>query len=154
MRLMARLAAGESFTATLAGARVESDGARAHLMRDASDGRRKAMGDLVLPHGEAVVWDGRFEITAWSIGSRMGPLAGRAGRLPPALREALAALSPSARRAVPVVTYPEGALTLPTLRPDPAMEVYPLGLARLAGACGAIIDEAALWRMAKSLRHT
>ncbi len=152
VRLMARLAAGDPFAATLAGARVESDGARAHLVRDAGDNRREAMGDLALPEGRAVVWDGRFEIAARSIGSRVGPLAGRTGRLPPVLREALGGLSPSARRAVPVVTHPDGALTLPTVRPDPAVEIYPLGLARLAGARGAIIDEAALRRMAKSVR--
>lgn len=151
-RLMARLATGESFATTLAGARVESDGARAHLVRDAGDSRRAPMAEVALPEGRAIVWDGRFEIAAREIGLRVGPLAGRGGRLPPPLRQALAGLPPSARRALPVVIHADGALTLPTLRPDPAVDVCALGLARLIAARGGIIDEAALRRMAKSVR--
>ncbi len=150
-RLVTRLAAGEPFAATLAGARVECDGARAHLVRDAGDSRRAALGPVALPEGRAVVWDGRFEIAARSAGLQVGPLAGRTGRLSPNSREALAGVPPFARGALPVVTHANGALTLPTLHPDPAVDVYPLGLARLAAARGAIIDEGALRRMAKSV---
>lgn len=151
-RLMARLATAEPFAATLAGARVESDGRRARLVRDAGDSRRAPMGDMALPGGRAVVWDGRFEIAVRSTGLRVGPLAGRAGRLPPTLRDALAGIAPPARRALPVVIHADDALTLPTLRPDPAVDVCALGLARLIAARGGIIDEAALRRMAKSVR--
>jgi tRNA(Ile)-lysidine synthase len=151
-RLMARLAAHGSFVATLAGARVESDGTRAHIVRDAGDTRRARMADTALPGGRAVVWDGRFEFTARSSGARVGPLAGQTGRLPPPLRATLSQIPPSARRALPLVTHADGALTLPTVRQDPLVEARPLALPRLAAARGAIIDEAALRRMAKNDR--
>ncbi|MDB5482993.1 MAG: tRNA(Ile)-lysidine synthetase, partial [Caulobacteraceae bacterium] len=151
-RLMARLTARSPFAATLAGARVESDGAQAHIVRDAGDTRRVAMADDALPAGRAVVWDGRFEFSARSSGLRVGPLAGRAGRLPAAMRATLAEIPPSARRALPVVTHVDGALTLPTVRRDPLVDARPLAPARLTAALGRIIDEAALRRMAKHAR--
>ena len=151
-RLMTRLATGKPFVATLAGARVESNGARARLVRDAGDSRRAPMRDMALPRDRTIVWDGRFEVAVQSTGLRVGPLAGRAAHLPTALRDALAGIAPSARRALPVVIHADGALTLPTLRPDPAADVCVLGLARLIAARGGIIDEAALQRMAKSVR--
>ena len=98
------------------------------------------------------MWDGRFEVAAHASGIRVGPLAGRAGRLSPELRRALAGLPPTARRALPLVTHDDGVATLPTLRRDPAVHIVPLAQARLAGACGAIIDEGALRRMAKPAR--
>ena len=151
-RLIARLDSGEAFAATLAGARLESDGARAHLVRDAGDARRETMSEVALPEGRPMVWDGRFEVTARSAGSWVGPLGVRTRRLTPTLREALASLAPAARRALPVVTHADGAFTLPTLRPDPIVDVRPLALPRLAAARGAIIDERALRRMAESVR--
>jgi tRNA(Ile)-lysidine synthase len=151
-RLLVRLAAREPFVATLGGARVWSDGAWVHLVRDAGDTRRRAMPEIALPQDRAVVWDGRFEITARSAGSTVAPLAGRPARLGPGLREALLGMSPFARRALPVVTHAGGASTLPTVRADPAVDVDLLAPARLAAARGAIIDEAALRRMAKVAR--
>jgi tRNA(Ile)-lysidine synthase len=148
-RLMTRLAARGPFVATLAGARVESDGTRAHIVRDAGDTRRAGMADVALPPGRTVVWDGRFEVAARSSGSRVGPLAGWTGRLPPALRATLSQIPPSARRALPMVTHADGTLTLPTVRQDPLVEARSLAPARLAAARGAIIDEAVLRRMAK-----
>ncbi|HLZ85384.1 MAG TPA: tRNA lysidine(34) synthetase TilS [Caulobacteraceae bacterium] len=149
-RLVARLTAGERFAATLAGARVESDGTRAHIVRDAGDVRRPAMEEIMLREGRTIVWDGRFEVAARSAGLRLGPLCGRAGRLTPRLREAIAQIPPSARRALPLAARADGVLSLPTLRPDPAVDVRPLAPARLAAARGAILDEGTLRRMAKS----
>jgi tRNA(Ile)-lysidine synthase len=161
-RLTARLAAREPFAATLSGCRVSSDGARAHLVRDAGDTRRAAqardaqgrapMADVVLPEGSALVWDGRFEVAASAGGAMIGPLAGRAGRLAPDLRRALRALSPAVRRALPLVAHSDGRQTLPTVRPDPAVDAFPLAPARLAATLEAIVDEEALRRMAKPAR--
>lgn len=151
-RLLARLAAREPFAATLAGCRVASDGARAHLVRDIGDARRGALHDIMLPEARAVAWDGRFEVVVRTAGARIGPLAGRAGQLAPHLRRALAGLPPAARRALPLVTYADGLHTLPTVRPDPGVDVSLLAPARLAGTLEAIIDEAGLRRMAKPPR--
>jgi tRNA(Ile)-lysidine synthase len=148
-RLMARLRDGDSFAATLAGARVESDGNRAHVVRDAGDSRGRALEAVSLPVGRAVVWDGRFEVAARSRGSTIGPLIAAISGLPPAMRNALAKLPPAVRRALPMVTHADAAPTLPTILGDPVVSVRPLAPARLAAACGAILDEAALGRMAK-----
>lgn len=151
-RLLARVGAGERFTATLAGARLDCDGARVRLARDAGEHRRGRSGDLDLPSGEPRVWDGRFELTAGVVGSRVGLLAGRAARLPPDLRRALAGVPAAARPALPVVLFEGGDLELPTLRPGGKVAARSLALARLAAARGAIMDEAALRRMAKTVR--
>jgi hypothetical protein len=82
-------------------------------------------------------------------GARVGPLAGRAAQLAPDLRRALGRLPPATRRAVPLVSRAEGALVLPTLRPDPAVHASVLAPARLAATVEAILDEAGLRRMAK-----
>jgi tRNA(Ile)-lysidine synthase len=151
-RLIARLSARTPFVATLSGCRVSSDGQRAHLVRDAGDTRSAALGESQLPAGRPVVWDGRFEVAVRSGGAAIGLLAGHAGGLDPALRRALTSLSPAARRALPLVTHVDGRRTLPTVRPDTSVEVFPLAPARLAGTLEAILDEAGLRRMAKSAR--
>jgi tRNA(Ile)-lysidine synthase len=151
-RLMSRLAAREPFVATLSGCRVSNDGARAHLVRDAGDARRGAVSETALQAQRTVVWDGRFEVDARAHGAAIGLLAGRAGRLAPDLRRALAPLSPDTRRALPVVIHADGRHTLPTVRPDAAVDVFPLGPARLASTLEAIIDEGGLRRMAKPAR--
>jgi tRNA(Ile)-lysidine synthase len=148
-RLMARLAAREAFAATLAGCRVECDGRRFHLIRDAGDTRSRALIDIPLPAEGTVVWDGRFEVRAQAPGATVGPLAGRAARLAPGLRRALANLAPAARRVLPRVAFADGREALPTVRPDPAVNICPLAPARYAAALGAFIDEDALRRIAK-----
>jgi len=147
--LMARLASRERFAATLAGCRVQCDGLQAQLVRDAGDARSRAVTDIPLPAGGTVVWDGRFEVRAKAPGAIVGPLAGRAARLAPGLRRALADVAPAARRALPRVTFADGREALPTVRPDPGVDIRLLAPARHAATLGAFIDEAALRRIAK-----
>ena len=148
-RLLARTAEGGPFTATLAGARVESEEDWLHLARDAGDQRRGAHFDLVPPPGEATVWDGRFEIVTAEPDARIGFLTGRAASLPAAIRGAVLSLPLGARRALPLVTYADGVLECPSLVPSRRIRATSLALPRLLAARGGIIDEAALRRMAK-----
>lgn len=143
-RLLDRLRGGEAFRATLAGARIESDGVRARLTRDIADRRGGEATDLALPAGAAVVWDGRIELAAAVSGARVGALAARAARLPPSLARALKSLAPSVRAALPLVTHADGRSTLPTLRPDVEVAARALARERLAAARGAIANEEAL----------
>lgn len=119
--LAARVAAGERFVATLAGARIEA-GDEVRLFREP--------GRAGLPQATVGgVWDGRYEMAA------DGPVAGLAGRaraLPKDQRERLAALPPAARRALPVHLKETGAV-LATGRP--------LARERLLAALGAIPRE-------------
>jgi tRNA(Ile)-lysidine synthase len=148
-RLLDRILAGEAFVATLAGARLEVDGAAARLVRDGVAGGRRPALDMDPPRDRSAVWDGRFVVTARTDGVRVGRLAGRAGRLPASLRRAVQALPPATRPALPVVIHPDGAIDCPTLRPSAAAEILHLAYDRLAAARGAIPDEATLRSMAK-----
>ena len=97
-----------------------------------------------------MVWDGRFEIEATSPALAAAALAGRAARLSPTERGRLKAIDPAARRGIPVVIDDQGKVTCPLFVPDPRIRVRSLVAERLAGACGAIQNEAAIWRVAES----
>jgi tRNA(Ile)-lysidine synthase len=114
-RLAARLRAGETFTATLAGARIEAAGEAVRLFREPGEARRGGLSPADLPVGEAVVWDGRFELAAEVAGLAVRPLQGLAARLPLVQRQALKALPPVARPALPAVVDAAGAVTCPIL---------------------------------------
>jgi tRNA(Ile)-lysidine synthase len=101
--LRARLAGGEDFTAGLAGARVEAEGASVLLMREPGEMRRRAPEAVRLAPGVPAVWDGRFEITAHAPGWRVEAAAGRLARLCEADRRAIAGLPPAARGGLPVL---------------------------------------------------
>ena len=152
LRLLARIGGGERFAATLAGARVESDGGRVHIVRDAGDSRRSPAGDVLLPLGRQMVWDGRFECSAAESDAMIGALAGHAASLPPLLRRAARTVPPVARRALPMILRMDGSMALPTLLPTASAHVRPLALARLAAARGSIASETALraWRNSRS----
>jgi tRNA(Ile)-lysidine synthase len=100
--------------------------------------------------GEAMVWDGRFEIVAHEPGLRVVALAGRAARLAPADRAALAQVPAIARPSLPVVLERGGASRLCGLVPDPRVSVRDLAYERFAASIGDIPDEATAWRMAKA----
>ena len=101
--LMARLAAGEAFTAVLAGARVEAEGAVVRLMREAGEYGRKGEPTATLIPGEVVVWDGRFELAAAEPGWRVVSARGRLAALEAADRRIAQTLPPGARGALPVL---------------------------------------------------
>ncbi len=146
-RLLSR--AGD-FTATVAGARARAEGAVFHISREPGELSRFGRPEpLPLPVGEAVVWDGRFEILAKEPGLTVVPLAGRAGRLGEPARLALAEVPAWARPALPAVVDSSGEAHLPNLTPNPCVSARDLTGERFAAAIGAVGDEATAWRMAK-----
>jgi tRNA(Ile)-lysidine synthase len=177
-RLVDRIRAGEAFTATLAGARIEASGDGMRFFRELGEARRgqspppmgevsaqSAEGGMVpprqvpptgpsgrLPHGgrtlplpvgQAVVWDGRYEITAAVPGLTVRPLQGLAARLPAAQRQALKALPAAARAALPVLVDPAGTVGCPILAGVFATRVRCLVVDRFEAAVGRVDQEAA-----------
>ena len=151
-RLLERIRLGEPFVATLAGSRFAFDGADAHMVRATADHRHHFGGDLDLAMNETMVWDGRFEVRAMVSGARVGHLAGRAARLAPTAHRDVLAIPTATRLALPAVIRADGCIECPTLRQSPDFVVRTLAWGRLAAARGAIVNEAALWRMAKTDR--
>jgi tRNA(Ile)-lysidine synthase len=68
--ILDRLHSGETFTATLCGARVEARRATITIMREPGEFRRAAGRSLPLPPGVETIWDGRWLLTA---PTRAGP---------------------------------------------------------------------------------
>jgi tRNA(Ile)-lysidine synthase len=141
--LRARLAGGEDFTAGLAGARVEAEGARVLLMREPGEMRRRAPGAVRLTPGAATVWDGRFEITATEPGWRVEAAAGRLARLSEADRRAIAGLPPAARGGLPVLVREDGSGAILAWR---GADVRALGARRLGLALGETTQESDLFQ--------
>ncbi len=131
--LAARLTAPGLVTATLAGARIEAGPTSVRFAREIG---REGLPVLPLPVDEAVVWDGRYEITALAPGLNVRALAGLAARLPAAERAALAAVPAFARPALPAIVNSEGAVSCPILAGDKPLRIVPLALGRLIAACG------------------
>jgi tRNA(Ile)-lysidine synthase len=151
-RLLGRIAAKEPFVATLAGARVQSDGRVVRIMREAGGYSRRAPPDVALPVGQTIVFDGRFELTA-RLPDLVARLArGRAGRLSQRERRLLKASPPAARLAAPLVAVADGSVFCPLFGPEADVQTRGLVMGRLAGACGAIWDEAAIRRVANASR--
>jgi tRNA(Ile)-lysidine synthase len=178
-RLVERIRAGETFTATLAGARIEAAGDVARFFREPGEARRSAnpppmgevsakpteggvdaprqtpptdpsgrlphggRGDLRLPVGQPVVWDGRYELTAVETGLVVRPLQGLAARLPAAQRQALKALPPAARPALPAVVDPEGGVSCPILAGAKTTRARCLVADRFEAATGRVDQEPA-----------
>jgi tRNA(Ile)-lysidine synthase len=147
-RIAARLAAGDDFAASLAGARIEAGGEQVMFCREAGERRRRRIEPAPLRLGESV-FDGRFLIDCAAAEHRIGFLGGRAARLPPEQRRRLALVPAAARGALPAAISPDGAVTCPILVESGALVARPLTLQRLWATLGAIRDEAALWRVAK-----
>lgn len=145
-----RIVDGDDFVATLTGARLSSAGATIRIVRESRQRGGAASAPVDLPPGRCVAWDGRFELRAHADGLSARPLAGVARRLPMMERRELRRLDPAGRRAAPAVTGADGRVTCPILAGDPRVAVRCLVGDRLAGACGAIPDEATLCRVAKT----
>jgi tRNA(Ile)-lysidine synthase len=101
-RLAACLATAQSFTATLAGARVEAGPGIVRIFREPGEAARGGLVPIRVEPNRPAVWDGRFEITAGESGT-VRAAGGLAGRLDAQDRAALKALPPAARAAVPVL---------------------------------------------------
>lgn len=139
-RLAARLQSGEAFTATLAGARIRSDGTTALYIRDTG---RDGLPTQRLASGQTAVWDGRFEVSA-DHPATLAPLAGHAARLPKAERAALRSIPALARPSLPVVLAPDGGVSCPILAQAPSVRVRALALTRFEAAAGFIDSEPAV----------
>jgi tRNA(Ile)-lysidine synthase len=178
-RLVDRIRAGETFTATLAGARIEAAGDVASFFREPGEARRSAnpppvgkvsakptvgglverpmspptdpsgrlprggRGDLRLPVGQPIIWDGRYELTAVEAGLSVRPLQGLAARLPRAQRQALKALPPAVRPALPAVVDPEGGVSCPILAGAKTTRARCLVADRFEAATGRVDQEPA-----------
>ena len=152
LRLLARLAEGARFSATLAGARLGAEDDRIVICRESGAFRRFGGGTQPLAPGEPMVWDGRFELRTDQEGLTVQPLAGLAARLPKAQRAALAKLPARARPSLPAIVNQAGLATCPILAQEPFVSVRSLVEARFLAAVGAIGDEKALWCVAKTTR--
>ncbi|WP_332678245.1 tRNA lysidine(34) synthetase [Brevundimonas sp.] len=101
--LLTRLNAGESFTATLCGARIEAAADRVTIRREPGELARRPPPPLPLTPGVEAVWDGRWAITTSEAGWSVVPAAGRMAALSDADRAVLKALPASARAGEPVL---------------------------------------------------
>lgn len=150
-RLVDRIRAGETFTATLAGARIEA-GEGVSFFREPGEARRAGSGSAPAPHGgttcelpvdQPIVWDGRYELVAAVQGLKVHALQGLAARLPPDQRQALKALPPAARPGLPAVLDPEGGVSCPILAGAETTRARCLVVDRFAAATGRVDQEPA-----------
>ncbi|MDP2213382.1 tRNA lysidine(34) synthetase TilS [Phenylobacterium sp.] len=139
-RLVVRLRSGEAFTATLAGARIASDGATAVFTRDPG---RAGLPEVALAPGQPVVWDGRFEILSDRPGT-VRALGGLSRRLPKAQQAALRALPATIRPTLPVMVSRDGAVSCPILADHPSVRATTLVLPRFEAAIGLVDVEPAV----------
>ena len=109
-RLLARLSDARPCPATLAGARLRSNGHRLRLTRELGRSPPRA---VPLTPGVVQVFDGRFEVVAHAAGWHVAPLAGHAAGLPKDEREALRSAPAEARPSLPVLIGPGGETRLP-----------------------------------------
>lgn len=128
-RLVQRLRSGETFTATLAGGRVEA-GADVLVCRDAGETARGGLAPMDLAPRQTGVWDGRWEITAGEAPLTVIALKGQASSLPPDQRAALASLAAPARPALPLILR-HGAAPAPVALDGPDLAAEGGGRARL-----------------------
>lgn len=141
-RLTERLNGPETFTATLAGARIEAAADTVLFMRDAGETARGGLQPLQLRPNQPAVWDGRFEVTS-SQPATLAPLKGRMAQLSQTERQALRAVPAAARPALPVLVTPDG-VSCPVLADAPTARVTSLALERFRAATGFIKCEEGL----------
>lgn len=139
-RLTDRLNRADTFTATLAGARVEASAERVRFIRDAGETARGGLAPVRLVGDQPGVWDGRYELAA-DRPLQVRALKGLAIRLPDAERKALAAVHASARPSLPAVVDPAGVVHCPLLSSSSGVAARPLALERFRAAMGFIRKE-------------
>ncbi|WP_454761398.1 tRNA lysidine(34) synthetase TilS [Caulobacter segnis] len=136
-RLVQRIRSGETFAATLSGARIEA-GDDVLICRDAGETARGGLAPLDLAPGQTGVWDGRWEVTAGDAPLTVSALKGRATSLSAADRARLVAIPASARPALPLILSP---LDGPDLAPEGGGRARLLVLGRFEAAVGLIDQE-------------
>jgi tRNA(Ile)-lysidine synthase len=137
-RLTEALRGATPLVGTLGGARIEADAETIRWLREAGEIARSGSGDLVLNPGETGAWDGRFEIAA-TRPLVVHALAGRAARLSPAARVAVAAWPAAARGGLPAVIGDD--VACPVVQPVEGVRLRSLVLDRLHAACGLVERE-------------
>lgn len=140
-RLLQRITSGEA-AATLGGVRIAAGDGEIVLAREGADRSQGGRVRLALASGPAQVFDGRFEVEARACGLTMTALGGHMRRLPRRSRALLHALHPLARAALPALIDGSGAVSCPTLEPDPRVRIACLVQSRLAAARGMVQVEA------------
>ena len=98
--------------ATLCGARAQRHNGRIRIVREAGEMERRKMGTVEISSQEAVMWDGRFEISVRAAAT-IRPSGQVRSDLGDDMREALLALPAPLRAALPAVTPDGGATILP-----------------------------------------
>ncbi|PZN97034.1 MAG: tRNA lysidine(34) synthetase TilS [Alphaproteobacteria bacterium] len=101
--LATRLTTGDTFTATLCGARFQASPDHLQITREAGEFMRRPPPDIPLTPGIEAVWDGRWAITVDEPGWTVTAVAGRMATLSRADRAVLNALPPAARPTRPVL---------------------------------------------------
>jgi len=139
-RLVTRLRSGEPFTATLAGARIVSDGETAAFTRDPG---RDGLPETAIEPRRPVVWDGRFEILS-EVPGTVRALGGLSSRLPKAQQAVLRALPAAMRPTLPVMVSRDGAVCCPILAEHPSVRATALVLPRFEAAIGVVDGESAV----------
>ena len=139
-RLVIRLRSGEPFTATLAGARIASDGETAAFTRDPG---RAGLPEVAITPGQTIVWDGRFEILSERAGT-IRALGGLSTQLPKAQRTALRAVPATLRPTLPALLSRDGAVSCPILADHPSVRATALVLPRFEAAIGVVDGESAV----------
>ncbi len=136
-----RLAAGEAFTATLAGAKLAARGRRVLVVRDAGELARGRLQPVALERGRMSVWDGRFALGPAELDATVSALKGQAARLSAAERRSLAGAPGAARPALPVLVDAQDRPTCPILAGRNGVQAVSLAGDRFLAACGAIATE-------------
>ena len=154
--LLARLAVGETFVATLGGARVQA--ARTLLIgREAGEAARGGLEPLDLRPGASQIWDGRFELQTSEAGWTARALRGLASRLAPEARAHLRDIPAWARPSVPVLRRLDDAsapLRLALGGPGAHLDgislcCRALSQERFAGAAGLVSNEVEIGTIAR-----
>ncbi len=101
--LAARLVAGDTFTATLCGARIDATPDHIRIHREAGEFTRRPPPDINLTPGVEAVWDGRWAITVDEPGWTVTAAAGRMAALSDPDYATLKAFPPAARPTRPVL---------------------------------------------------
>jgi len=140
--LIDRLAKRGDFSATLAGARIQTMGDQVSVCREAGEYSRRPSPVLNLLHNRTGVFDGRFEITACLADLTVHPLLGNVRRLPEDQQKALKALPAAARPSLPVVRTKAGLWTCPILADSPEVSARSLSRKRFEAFMGDIFREA------------
>jgi tRNA(Ile)-lysidine synthase len=131
--LARRLAGQDTFTATLAGAKIMAEPDRVIFVRNAGERARGGLAPISLPG----VWDGRYDIGGMGEARALGGLI--AG-LSADQRRALAAIPPGSRPSLPAIVH-DGAISCPLLAPVSNSDIQGLVLGRFLTACGVYAHE-------------